>query len=136
MAEASSAPAREDDDPSAGLALRALRAIEQLAAAQVATAKREARKDAARVIAGIVLGLSAIGLFAAALALGQVAAVFLVQARFGLSWPLALLSVAGGDAALAALLYVLARRRLSPPVLAETRAMARRAAAVIAGASR
>ena len=130
MAEAS---AREDEGEPAGLAMRALRAIQWLAAAQVATAKREAQRDAARLIAGIALAIGAASLLAAALVLAEVAAVFLVQARFGLSWQSALLTVAGGDAAIAALMYTLARRKLARPVLAETRAMVRRAAAVIAG---
>lgn len=133
MAEVADAPACEQSCDTAGLAIRALRAIEWLICAQAATAKREAQQDAARLIAGIAFAVGAASLLAAAVVLAEVAAVFFVQARFALSWPVALLSVAGGDAAIAVLMYALARRRLSRPVLSETRAMVRRAAAVITG---
>lgn len=116
-----------------GLGARVLRAGKVLVSAQLDAAQREARSDLSRIGAGLALFGAAIGLVAAAAILLHAAAVLFVQARFGLSWPAALLAVAGADALVAALLAAAARGKLAPPVMAETRAMVKRAAEAIRG---
>lgn len=133
MTEAARSPAAEGEAQSAGLLVRAYRAIELLISTQAASARREAKEDAARVLGGLAMAAAAVAFFVTALGLAQVAAVFLVQARFFLSWPAALFAVAGGDLAIALVLYGIARSKLAPPLLAETRAMVKRAASVITG---
>lgn len=133
MADAANTARGEDEAQSTGLLGRAFRAVELLVSAQAASAKREAKEDASRVLGGLVLAIGAVAFFMTALAFAQVAAVFFVQSRFGLTWPAALLAVAGGNGFIAIVLYGIARAKLAPPVLVETRAMMKRAASVIAG---
>jgi hypothetical protein len=89
-------------------------------------AQREARADLSRVIGAVLLALVAGALGFFALGLGHVAAVLLLQARSSCDLLTSTGLVAGVDLALAALLALVARARLSRPMLPDTRAMVKR----------
>jgi uncharacterized membrane protein YqjE len=89
-------------------------------------AQREARADLSRVIGAVLLALVAGALGFFALGLGHVAAVLLLQARSSYDLLTSTGLVAGVDLALAALLALVARARLSRPMLPDTRAMVKR----------
>lgn len=116
-----------------GLLLRGYRAFELLFSVHARAAQREASSDLRRILTGIVLALIALGLLSFALILGQAAAVVLVEKRFQWGLPASLGAVAGADVAIALILLLTARARLTTPVLAETRAMVKKAASVLRG---
>ncbi|MEZ4294017.1 MAG: phage holin family protein [Polyangiaceae bacterium] len=132
MAEAATA-----DSPAAssetGMLVRAYRAFELLFSVHARLAQKEASEDARRIVTGIILAVLAFSLLSFALILGHAAAVMAVEHRFHLGYPASIGAVAGADIALALLLLLLARARLSAPVLPETRAMVKKAAAVLKG---
>jgi hypothetical protein len=113
--------------------VRGYRAFELLFSAHAKVAQREASADLRRVLSGLALVAVAVGLLGMALVLGHAAAVLAVQKRF--QWDLAasIGAVAGGDVGVALVLVLIARARLSTPVLAETRAMMKKAASVLRG---
>jgi hypothetical protein len=103
--------------------VRAYRAFELLFSVHAKLARREAGDDLRRIVSGLVLAVLALGLVSFALVLGHAAAVFAVERRFQWGYPTTIGAVAGADA----------RARLSAPVLPETRAMVKKAAAVLKG---
>lgn len=125
--------ADESGERSASVLVRGYRAFELLFSVHAKLARREAADDLRRVLTGVALALVAIALLVFALVLGHAAAVLLVQRRF--QWDLAssIGAVAGGDVAIALLLLLVSRARLSAPVLPETRAMVKKAASVLRG---
>lgn len=118
-----------DDD--AGLLSRGYRAVSLLVSVHARTARREAESDLRRIATGVALLAVAVGLVGAALVLGHVAAVLLVERRFGWGLAESVGAVAGADLLLALGLALSARARLSAPVLAETREVVRKAADVL-----
>lgn len=121
------------DSQETGILVRGLRAFELLFSAHARVAKLEARADLARILSGLILAVSALGLLAVALLLGHAAAVLAVERRYQWGFPASIGAIAGADVVLALLLFVMARARLSTPVLAETRAMMKKAASVVRG---
>jgi hypothetical protein len=113
--------------------VRAYRAFELLFSVHAKLARREAGDDLRRIVSGLVLAVLALGLVSFALVLGHAAAVFAVERRFQWGYPTSIGAVAGADALLALVLFLVARARLSAPVLPETRAMVKKAAAVLKG---
>ena len=122
---------RQPADVSVGL--RVLRAIETLMAAHVLAARDEAVRDARRLLAGVLLLVIAMSLVFVAVLLGHAAAAWWVMDEMRVSWPAALLAVGGADLVAAVVLGLLARSRLAAPLLRNTRALARRTAAALAG---
>jgi hypothetical protein len=123
-------PQASDDE---GLSVRVMRAVRVLVAAQLEAAQREARTDLQRLGAGLALiGVAIAFVFLAAIVL-QAAAVAFVQARFGTTVLTALVVVAGADLLIAAVLALVARAKLAPPLMVETRAMVKRATDAIRG---
>ena len=116
-----------------GMLVRGYRAFELLISVHAKVARSEASRDLRRVVSGVALVLVAISLAGFALILAHAAAVLVVQRR--LQWDLApsIGAVAGADVAVALILLMMARSRLSTPVLAETRAMVKKAAGVLRG---
>jgi len=113
--------------------MRAFHAFELLFSAHARVARLEARADAGRIASGLVLAAVAVALLVFALLLGHAAAVLSVERRFQWGLPTSLGAVAGADVFLAMLLFLRARTRLATPVLAETRAMVKKAASVLRG---
>jgi hypothetical protein len=113
--------------------VRGYRAFELLFSVHAKLARREASDDLRRIVSGVILAVVALGLVAVALLLGHAAAVLAVERRFQWGYPGSIGAVAAADALLAALLLWIARARLSAPVLPETRAMVKKAAAVLRG---
>lgn len=116
-----------------GMLVRAYRAFELLFSVHARLARREAKEDVRRILAGVFLIFLALGLVGLAMILGQAAAVLAVERRFQWGYPSSIGAVAGADALVAALLLIIARGRLSAPVLPETRAMVKKAASVLRG---
>ncbi len=112
---------------------RGYRAFELLVSVHAKVARSEASRDLRRIVSGLVLAAVALSLAGFALILGHAAAVLVVQRR--LQWDLApsIGAVAGADVAVALVLLLVARARLSTPVLTETRAMVKKAAGVLRG---
>lgn len=133
MTERDAAADKAPEAASMDLVSRALRAIEWLLSAHMTIAQREAKKDIARLLSAVWLAGVAIVLAATALVLVHAAAVVVLQAQTGLSWPAVLLAVAGADVLAAGLFLMRCRARLAPPVMVETRAIARKAAAALTG---
>lgn len=113
--------------------VRGYRAFELLFSVHAKLARREAADDLRRVLTGVVLALVAAVLLLFALCLAHGAAVLLVQRRLQWDLPASIGAVAGADVAIALLLLLVTRARLSAPVLPETRAMVKKAAAVLRG---
>lgn len=128
MTEAEAAPSGEG-----GFLVRGYRAFELLFSMHAQLARREAEGALGRVLSAVLLLSLALGLVGFALALGHAAAVLAVERRFHWGYPASIGAVAGADALLALLLALIARSRLSAPVLPETRAMVKKAAAVLRG---
>lgn len=116
-----------------GLLVRAYRAFELLFSVHARLARREASDDLRRILSGVALAAVALALAAFALVLGHAAAVVAVERRFQWGYPASFGAVAGADVLAAVLLLLIARARLAPPVLAETRAMVKKAASVLRG---
>lgn len=116
-----------------GMLTRGYRAFELLFSVHARVARNEASRDLRRVVSGLVLVAVALSLAGFTLILGHAAAVLVVQRR--LQWDLApsIGAVAGADVAVALVLLLMARARLSTPVLAETRAMVKKAAGALRG---
>ncbi len=116
-----------------GMLTRGYRAFELLVSVHAKVARNEASRDLRRIVSGLVLAAVALSLAGFALILGHAAAVLVVQRR--LQWDLApsIGAVAGADVAVALVLLLVARARLSTPVLTETRAMVKKAAGVLRG---
>lgn len=121
------------DGSETGLVHRLLRAVELLAAAHAQRARDEAGRDLARLASGLILGVIALMLVLPILLLVDVALVLVIREATLWPWYTAALAVAGGNTALAAATAWMARRRLAPPLLAETRATLRRALVVVRG---
>jgi hypothetical protein len=132
-AVASAAETAESARRETGILMRGYRAFELLFSVHARVAVREASTDLRRILTGIALGLAALALLSFALILGQFAAVLLVEKRFQWGLPASLGAVACGDIAVALVLLLATRARLSTPVLAETRAMMKKAASVLRG---
>lgn len=113
--------------------VRGYRAFELLFSVHAKLARREASDDLRRIVSGLVLAVLALALVSFALVLGHAAAVLAVERRFQWGYPTSIGAVAGADAFLALVLLLIARARLSAPVLPETRAMVKKAAAVLRG---
>lgn len=116
-----------------GMLVRGYRAFELLFSVHARVAKNEASRDLRRVMSGIVLVAVAISLVGFALILGHAAAVLVVQRRFQWDMASSIGAVAGADIVVALVLLLMARARLATPVLAETRAMVKKAAGVLRG---
>ena len=97
-------------------------------------ASKEADKERARLVRGIMLLLVAGALATLALMLLQFALVSLVHDQ-GLSWPQALLAVGVGDLVLAGMLTAGAMTALKGPWMDETRARVAKSAATLKGDS-
>ncbi len=117
----------------AGASGRLLRAAEVLVSAHASRAKDEASRDVSRIGTGALLIVIALAFVFPALLLVNVAAVFLVEARFGWGWPASATVVAAGDLVIALLALQVARAKLAAPVLVETRATLKRVASVVRG---
>jgi hypothetical protein len=116
-----------------GILVRGYRAFELLFSVHARLARREAGDDLRRIATGVALAVLALGLVSFALIPGQAAAVLAVERRFQWGYPASIGAVAGADVFLALVLLLIARARLSAPVLPETRAMVKKAAAVLRG---
>lgn len=116
-----------------GLLVRGYRAFELLFSVHAKLARREATDDLRRVVSALVLAALGLGLVGFALILGHAAAVLAVERRFHWGYPGSIGAVAGADVLLALVLFLVARARLAAPVLPETRAMVKKAAAVLRG---
>jgi hypothetical protein len=116
-----------------GVATRLLKAGEVLASAHAARAKEEASRDLSRILMAFALfGLAALLLMPACL-LAHVGLVSWIHDRYGISIASASGGLAAMDVVLALLLALVARARLSSPVMVETRATLKRAVAVLRG---
>lgn len=133
MTEAAAKEGRESGGSETGMLMRAYRAVELLLTLHAKAARREASDDLRRVISGALLMLVALILVSFALTLGHAAAVLAVERRFQWGYPASIGVVAGADVVVAWLLFLVARARLKPPVMSETRAMVKKAAAVLRG---
>lgn len=123
----------EQDDRDAGVTSRLLRAGEVLASAHAKRAKEEAARDAGRIGGALGLLAAAALLLVPACLLAHFALVVWLRDRFALALAPAAGAVAAGDVLCALLLALVARAKLAPPVLAETRATLKRAAEVWRG---
>jgi len=121
------------DSVSAGTASRLVRAVELIASAHASRARDEAAKDLSRMASGGVLLVLALVLVVPIVVLFDVAAALALFERGALSLPLALATVAMINVLIAISMGLLARSRLSSPVLVETRATLKRAAIVLRG---
>lgn len=137
MTEAARAPRELPEDATGpreiSMLVRGYRAFELLFSVHAKAAKREATSDLRRILTGIVLVALATSLLGFALILGQACAVMLIQERLGWSASRSIGAVAGGNVAIALILLLIARARLTTPVLAETREMVKKAATVLRG---
>jgi uncharacterized membrane protein YqjE len=132
----SEAPAAAGDargEAEAGASSRLVRAAEMLASTHAARARDEASRDLARLGSGVLLLGLAVALAALALLMLDVAAVLFLDARLGLGLGPSAALVAAFDAVLAVMVGLVARARLSAPVMRETRNTIKRAVAVIRG---
>ncbi len=116
-----------------GMWMRGYRAFELLFSVHAKVARSEASRDLRRVVTGIVLVVVAISLVGFAFILAHAAAVLVVQRRLQWDWAPSIGIVAGADVGIALVLLLMARARLSTPVLTETRAMVKKAAGVLRG---
>lgn len=89
----------------------------------VDVAQAEAARDAGRILGGAALVLSGLFCCGAVVLFSSAALAVFLRDAWRLSWPLALLVVAGVHLVLAVALLLLGRRRLSRPLLKETRAL-------------
>lgn len=122
-----------DSSHDAGTVTRMARAIELVASAHAARAKEEAGKDLSRIISGIVLlGLALFFVVPVVILLDAAGALYLTG-HWQLTLPASLLTVAGVNVAIACVVALVARSRLAPPVMVETRATLKRAAIVLRG---
>lgn len=126
--------AESRDERELGLLSRMVRALELIASVHVSRARDEAGRDVSRLVKGVVLGVAALAMALPVLLLLEVAATLTVRQRFGLGEVASVLVVAGGNALLALALAFTAKRRLSAPLLVETRATLKRAIVVVRGA--
>lgn len=133
MTDADRTDGRSEAGGTMSILVRAYRAFELLFSVHAKLAKREAEDDLRRIATGVLFGALAIALVAFALVLGHAAAVLAVERRFQWGYPASIGAVAGTDAALALFLLLLARARFRAPVLPETRAMVKKATAVLRG---
>lgn len=133
MTDTQAAAAPEATGGDTGLLVRGYRAFELLFSVHAKLARREAEGDLRRILSGVVLAALALALVGFALILGHAAAVVAVERRFQWGYAASIGAVAGADAFLALVLLLLARARLTAPVLPETRAMVKKAAAVLRG---
>lgn len=121
------------DEPGTSVLVRGYRAFELLFSVHAKLARREAKDDLRRVLTAVVLAFVAVALLLFALTLGHVALVLVVQRRLQWDFATSVGAVAGADVAMALLLLLVTRSRLSAPVLPETRAMVKKAASVLRG---
>lgn len=93
-------------------------------------ATQEARQERSRIIVGVVLLLLGAVLLTMTTVLLQVLAVWFAY-DWGLSWPMAILAVAGGDLLIGLLLMVLGAWRLSGPYMIQTQTRLARTTALL-----
>lgn len=93
-------------------------------------ATQEARQERSRIIVGIILLLIGAALLSMTTILLQVLAVWFAYSQ-GLSWPMAILAVAGGDLLIGLLLMALGAWRLSGPYMIQTQARLARTTALL-----
>jgi len=99
---------------------RVLRVFVTLLNVHIRYAQREAANDRDRLITGAAMAAAGVLFVSMMLVLLQGAAVVALHTH-RLSWVLSILSVAGADLVLGALLFAAARSRFRRPVLPETR---------------
>lgn len=116
-----------------GTIARLVNALELIGSAHASRARDEAKRDASRLVSGLLLGLVAVLLVIPAVAVADVAAALALAARGVLSLPSALAAAAAIDALVVVALVLAARARFTSPVLVETRATLKRAALVLRG---
>jgi hypothetical protein len=86
-----------------------------------------------RIVSGLAIAGIAVALLAFALILAHAAAVFALDRRFQWGFPASTGAVAAADLLLALILLLVARPRLTRPVLKDTRETFKKAAAVLRG---
>jgi hypothetical protein len=133
VTEAAATEGREPGGRETGILMRVYRTVELLLTLHAKAARREASDDLRRVMSGALLMLVAFVLVLFALTLGHAAAVLAVERRFQWGYPASIGAVAGADLVLGWILFAVARARLRPPVLSETRALVKKTAAVLRG---
>ncbi len=102
--------------------LRLYRAFELLLKAHLSTAKREATDDFVRVLTGLAMTALAFVFMVFALMLAHAGAIFAFEHFFSRGYGVAIGAVGGTDFAIGATLLLIARAKISAPVLVETRA--------------
>lgn len=117
--------------PEMSMLVRAYRAFELLFSTHAKIARREASEGAQRILSGLLYLLVALIFAGFALILGHAAAVVAIERRFQWGYAASIGVVAGADVLLTLILLLIARARLSKPVLSETRAMVKKAASVL-----
>lgn len=93
-------------------------------------ATQEARQERNRILIGTILLLIGTALLTMATILLQVFAVWFAY-DWGLSWPMAILAVAGADLLIGFLLMAIGARRLSGPYMIQTQARLSRTTALL-----
>lgn len=109
---------------------RLLRLLTVLIDTHLDVAVQEANYESRRLISGFVLLGIGIGLVTTAVVLGIVASVVFAQS-LGLSWLQAVGAVAGVDLLLGLIFLILARLRLSGPLMIQTQARLSRSLALL-----
>lgn len=100
--------------------------------AHIILARSEAKRDSARILAGLAMGGVAMLCLVQVWLMAHVLAVLALR-ELHLPWVVAVGAVTGADALLGVVLALLARGRLSQPVMPETRELIRKTIETAAG---
>ena len=114
-------------DNAVGALSRAFKILLALIQAHILLARAEAKRDSARVMAGVVLIGVSILCFVQVFLLAHVLAILALRA-VPLAWPAAVGVVTGADLLLGIVLALAGRGRLDQPVMVETRELLRKTA--------